>query len=384
MIQRPKPARLAALLLVGALVCAGAPGARADEGTRAIMGEVFDTIAYLLPLSVREPDPAAGGDAELLERKLQVLADASKALAAHGGGGESEFGLLARSFERGVADIRSAFDSHYPAFAYFALMDLTQHCAACHARLPDARNFDFGQRLMARMDVDALDPEDLAQLYVATRQFDRARDVLENLLLSPEQDPVDLDLAGTLVEYLNVSISVAQDLARPRALLAKLAARPDMPYYMQRRLAAWQAAIDEVGGALVAAPDLATARRLFDSATGLTVAPGGRERTVHDLVAASILRRWEEANREAPAAERAEAYYLLGAIALRTTELKPAVPEMELLFEAAIRADPKGPFAAPSYALLEEYGFINDQHLARGTEGGSLLDMAALRKLVAP
>ena len=71
-----------------------------------------------------------------------------------------------------------------------------------------------------------------------------------------------------------------------------------------------------------------------------------------------------------------------GIVALRTTEPEPAVPEMEILLAASIEADRKGPLAAEALALLEEYGYVHEEHLARQLKSRVLIDVGALRALV--
>lgn len=171
-----------------------------------------------------------------------------------------------------------------------------------------------------------------------------------------------------------------RDPQRVRSFLAACRERPDLPFYLERRLGTWRDAVAAVAPALDAEPSLEAARRLLEAGAALTDAPAGAERAVHDVAAASLLRRFVEGAPQAPAAERAEAYWLLGLIALRSDALRPAVPEMELLFEAAIRADPGGPYAERAYALLEEYGFVNDVCLAE-EGGGAFIDLADLRRL---
>jgi hypothetical protein len=363
------------------LLLAGSTQAVNAAETRSIMHEVFQSIAYLLPRSLVEK-PFDGDDSELIQRRLRVLEESSSALAEHAGADDAEFGLLARSFSRSTRDIGIAFGSGDAAFAYYALMDMTEHCAACHSRLPDAGNFHFGQRLMARMDVDAMPPGDLAQLYVATRQFDTALDLLERTLMDPSQPAVDLDRAGTLVDYLRVAIAVQQQSEQPAAVLARFAEREDLPWYLKRRVGIWQGALAELPSALEATPTLAGGRALFQRATAVTTPPQGREGVVHDLAAASVLRQWLEGADEAAAPERSEALYLLGLIALRTRQFESPVPEMELLFEAAIRAAPDSPQAAAAYALLEEFGFLNDWRLIEEAGGRGVVDLPALKALI--
>ena len=379
-------ARLTIVLLGAFLVCGNGTAAAADETgdatTREVMHRVFDAIAYLLPLSVRDASQATSWDRELIDTKLATLQQASGALVAHAKGKDDEFRYLARSFDETTRDIANSFRETWPSYAYFSLMELTQHCVACHSRLPSDAQSAFGQRLMARVDPADFDPSELAQLYVATRQFDAAEAVLERKLLGPKEDAIDLDTAGVLLDYLDLTLVVRQDTARASALLKKFAARPDTPHYLRDRIAGWQENLKALAPVLNGAPSLAKAHELFVTADGLTRAPRGRERAIHDLVAASQLQRYIAANPRATGEDIADAYYMLGIIALRTIEPKYSVPEMELLFASAIRAAPQGPHAHEAYNLLEEFGYWRDLHLARAGDDSSIIDMNELRKLV--
>lgn len=376
--QRPLMFVAVAMLGAGSAVAAE----RDDATTRDVMHQVFDAIAYLLPLSVRDAEQASSWDRELIDAKLTTLATASDALVAHAKGKDEEFRYLARSFDETSRDIVNSFRETWPSYAYFSLMELTQHCVACHSRLPSEAQTGFGQRLMSRVDTADFDPSELAQLYVATRQFDAAEKVLERKLLSPKEDAIDLDNAGVLLDYLNLALVVRHDTARAQALLEKFAARPDVPHYLADRLQAWQASLRTLAPVLKGEPALDKARELFETADTLTRAPRGRERAIHDLIAASLLQRYIAGQPGASGEAIADAYYMLGIIALRTIEPKYSVPEMEGLFASAIRAAPQGPRARESYDLLEEFGYWRDLHLARAGDDSSIIDMVALRKLI--
>lgn len=376
--QRPWLFVAVALLGAGRVVAAEA----GDAATREVMHKVFDAIAYLLPLSVRDAEQASSWDRELIDAKLATLGAASDALVAHAKGKDEEFRYLARSFDETSREIVSSFRETWPSYAYFSLMELTQHCVACHSRLPSDAQAAFGQRLMSRIDTADFDSSELAQLYVATRQFDAAEKVLERKLLSPKEDAIDLDNAGVLLDYLNLALVVRHDSERAKALLGKFAARPDVPHYLADRIDAWQASLTALAPVLKGEPLLAKAHELFETADSLTRAPRGRERAIHDLIAASLLQRYIAAQPVATGEGVADAYFMLGIIALRTTEPKYSVPEMEGLFASAIRAAPKGPHAREAYDLLEEFGYWRDLHLARAGDDSSIIDMNALRKLV--
>lgn len=376
------PTVLLMLMVLGLVPLGARAEAKPDAATRDIMHQVFDAIAYLLPLSVRPEGKASHWDQELIDKKLGALESASDALAAHAAAGDQAFSGLAKSFKSSSHEIASGFRDAWPSYAYFSLMELTQHCVACHGRLPAEAQVNFGQRLLARIDTAGFDESELAQLYVATRQFDAALSVLEHKLLNPGgSSGVDLDNGGILIDYLEVALVVLRDPARARAMLDKFAAREDVPRYLSTRLEAWRNSLNTLAPTLAGPASLPAARGLFTTADSLTRAPRGRARAIHDLVAMSLLERYVAAGQGA-AEEMSEAWYMLGVIALRSVEPKYSVPEMEILLAAAVRAAPHGTHAAEAYALLEEFGYWRDQPLSGEAAKDSPIDMAGLRALM--
>lgn len=356
--------------------------ATAAEQTASIMHKVYDAIAYLLPLSVRNADLKTEWDQELIEEKLKVLTAASSTLVKHADKEDAEFRLLARSFDRLVQDVGVSFRAQWPDYAYYSLMELTDHCVACHSRLPSPSQDLFGQRLMARMNADNIEPESRTLLYIATRQFDAALGLFEQQLADPSLDPIEADYRGIMLRYLRLAISTGGSNERVVKFIDTYASRKDLPYYLAHRLAHWRTALTTLTPNMDAAPDLARARQIFDQATALTLAPNNRLRAVEDLVAARIMRSYLQAHPKASAAERGEIYYKLGVIALRTSEPEPAVPELEMLMAASIQSDAHGRYAKDAYGILEEYGYVHHEHLAKQTESRVIIDMAALKKQV--
>ncbi len=356
--------------------------AGAQDSTRSIMLEVFDALAYLWPLSLDEERFADNAQREAALLKVDALLNAVDALEAHAQERDMGFRLLTRSFGYAASQLKRYYDHSRPEDARFFLVDLTQNCVACHSRLPKAREFPFASRLLDRIDADALDPRDLAQIQIATRQFERALDTWEQLFGDPLVEPVDLDLEGEFIDYLTVSIRAVGDLARARRTFEDLLARDNLPFYLRRHMQIWVASLAELADVAAQPPTLAQARALFDRASMLSTVPAGRERAVHDLVASSLLYRLVEDSKERDAAELAEAYYLLGVIETRTAEPKAAVPQMEFHFEAAIRHAPHGEFAKPSYAILEEYSLLNYGGIPIDPDADAIMPLAELRKLI--
>jgi hypothetical protein len=356
--------------------------ATAQNTVRPIMQSVFDTIAYLLPLSLSGKEQLNDLDAELVSSRIEVLSSASDALTAHASQRDQEFQLLTRSFDRSVDQVRLAFDNDRPIDAFYVLMDLTQSCAACHSRLPDSSDSMSGQKLMARMNLDALDLQELAQLYVATRQFSNALNTLEKVLMDPNLSPVDIELDGTLIRYLNLSLAVTRNVQRAGAAMRKFLSRSDVPFYLRRRVETWLDSMDALSEQLTGKPSLLAAQSLFDRATESTRFPGDRNGAIHDLVAASMLRGLIESRQAGEGEELARSYLMLGVITLRTLEPDAPVPQLEFLLESAIRAAPQTAIAEDAYALLQEVGYVNYPGLSSLDSTHPLIDMKALHELM--
>lgn len=352
-----------------------------SASTSQTMYEIFDAVAYLLPVSVqRLSDPDAGDD-DIIAAKLDVLVQSGDALRQHASNWEAEFQLLARALEQRLDDVRTAFESDSRFYGHFALQGLVENCAGCHSRLPDSIDFVFGQTLIARLDTEAMIPRELARILVATRQFDAALSQYERILADPEADPEEHDFSGLMLEYLNVAIAVQGDMSRPVSTFSAYLQRPDLPYFLSRRIVRWIQTMRELEPLLTENPKFAVAEELFETASSKALVPGDHLTAVEDLVATSILRRLLTEDVEPDLAARC--YYMLGVMVLRTLELRPSVPEAELLLVASIRTDPDGPYARDAFALLEEFGFIEDRRLNSDQEGAPLIDLAALRAMIA-
>lgn len=341
------------------------------------MHQVFDALVYLLPLSLdatRFADPKERHD---VQRNLETLANSAKQLKEHARSRDMEFQLLGKSFADTVDEVKFYFERNQTELAQIYLVDLTQNCVACHSRLPSARDFPFAERIMESVDMGLLSPQAKTELQVATRQFHDALSTWEDFFSDRTADPVDIDVEGDLLDYLVVSIRVLHDVNRPRRTLEAFTRRPDVPFYLRQHLDIWLNSMDELQAELSAPPSLERARALFKEADDLSPFPSGRERTIHDLVVSSILYRYINGQERQQGTDIGEAYYMLGVIEARTVRPYWAVPQVEFLFESAIRADPDGPFAQEAYAILEEYGLLgytSPQVLERVEELRQMID----------
>ena len=93
--------------------------------------------------------------------------------------------ILSRSFADDVREIRARWAAGHLEEARYYVVELTQNCVACHARVPAAREFPLADDLLAREEVADLPPRERAALQVAVRRFDAALSTWEGLFADP-------------------------------------------------------------------------------------------------------------------------------------------------------------------------------------------------------
>ncbi|MGI9295244.1 MAG: hypothetical protein ACR2PS_14795 [Pseudomonadales bacterium] len=356
---------------------------QADRPLKEIMGDVLDSLAYLMPYSFSSSIWEDLQNDENTQQKIQVLIDSAAAMDQHADLAELEKRYLSRSFSETVALADEAFQSSSGAWAWYSMLDLVEHCAACHTQIPGDGQRAISESLVENIDLEQLERYQSAQIFTAIRQFDKALAAFEAELMDATVSPEQAETSGTYAEYLELIIKTGDDFDRAESTLAAASAREDMPFFLRQRIDVWRANLSTLSKQGPQTPSLDAARKLYDRASELNAIPGMGDGAVMDLAAARMLREFIASSQDLPKNQLAESYFLLALIELRNLQVRVAVPEMELLLQATIQADPNGPLARPAYALLEEFG-VN-----RVTEGAnplttnpSLIDLPTLRNKI--
>src|SRR5262245_42157027 len=321
------------------------------DATRATMGKIVDSLVFVLPLATSDERFADPAQRQAIQAALDALAVEGARVEGHGRGRDPGFGFLARSLARDTEEIRRRFAAGRSAEARFLLLEVSDDCAACHSRLPDAREHPVG-RLADDPRVAALAPEERVSLDVATRQFDRALAGYEALFADPARSPADFDLEGQIDGYLEVAIRVQDDPQRALRTLSALAARKDLPPALRENVAAWITSLRALPARPAGGPPLEQARALVEQAQDRSRHPDDRSALVVYLTASGILYRLSAADPSRP--ELAEACYLLGVIESRIGR-SFWLSQTEFFLEQAIRLAPQKPFASDALELLEEF-----------------------------
>lgn len=353
----------------------------APDSPRPTMRQVFNEMKVLIPLSLNEARWSDPSNRKQILESLDRLERAADALERHGRSREAGFDELALNLARDLREVREHYREGEYDEARFFLAGSLQTCVSCHVRLPYDQSFPFADQLIDQVEIQSLPPREHAWLFVTVRRFEAALTIWEALMQDPDISPAQLDAEGVLVDYLNVSLRVRTDIERSRKQLAALSKRKDVPIYLERRLREWRKALDELDPKKFdpnKAASLELGVSLAEEAGRVSEGPFGRNGLVQDLTAASLLVRWLETDRlhresvtknptKRERQNTSKAYYWLAIVEARSLD-GFWVNLSERHFEAAIRSDPKGPFAERAYAQLEEaqvlgYGGSSGVHL---------------------
>jgi hypothetical protein len=195
------------------------------DPARPTMHQVFEALTILLPLSLDEQAFAAPERQEQIAREIGRLTGAVHALEQHGERRDMTFLALSRNLAADVEELSHRYRWGRLEEARFFVLEATRNCVACHARLPGVRDFPLGDRLLAGIDMSDRSVHELGQLFVATRQFDRALDAWEALFRDTRHTPAELEVGGYLLDYLTVAIRVKREPERAAATLRTLSKR---------------------------------------------------------------------------------------------------------------------------------------------------------------
>jgi len=327
--------------------------AKGGDATRDTMRQIVDALAFVLPLSLSDEPFADPAQHRAIVDALDTLAANGAELERHTQGRDVGFTFLSRSLSRDMREIRDRYTAGHVAEARFLLLEVTDHCAACHSRLPDSSEHPIGSRLVDDPRVAALDLDQRVELEVATRQFDRAIESYETLFADPSFSPAELDLHGHIDGYLEVVVRVQNDPARALRTFNKLAQRDDLPAALRENIGAWMASLRALEGRTPTDSPLSDARELIAEAQDPARYPDDRSALVTYLLASGLLHRFTTTP-GVSTAELGEACYLLGVIESRIGR-SFWLSQTEFYLEQAILLAPDRAFANDAYELLEEF-----------------------------
>jgi hypothetical protein len=383
-LLRRRPAVALAVLLSLTLSALGQTRMAAEaphSGFQGTMRDIFQALTAVFPLSLNVEQFQDPAQRTHILAALRALAHHAGGLTTHGQGVPRYLDFLRSALANDAQQALHRYEHGQYQAAQFALHHLTEHCFACHSKLPHARRFALGQQFLEEIPLASLPLKERARLAVATRQFQTALEIYETLFQSPAIAAGEIGLMGAFEDYLKIVLRVENDFMRAFLTLETFRQRPDVPAYLTEYTESWVEALKELQA--VEAPDeaLPYARMLIREGQGRNRFPSDRLGLVHFVLASSLLHRYVDTS-SVQGLPLAEAYYLLG-VAESYISRSLWVSETAFFLETAIRLAPKSVHARKAYAFLEQYVLVG----YTGSSGLHLPDdvrahLAELRRLL--
>lgn len=243
-----------------------------------------------------------------------------------------------------------AFDEGHLEYSRTVLRESMALCFNCHT------SQQFGpENNFSNVTIDSkfrMYPTERADFYVATRQFDKAIDVLESVLKSPAQlldDPHEQ--VDSLRKYLSLEVRVKNDPNRAASLLESFLAQKNLPYFIAADAEVWLKSLREWQHENnKTQPAIQRANSLTKKAKSLQMSGGYQSGFVDYLRVSSILHEGLRSSKDQK--EKAHFYALLGSSYETLTEM--GIWDLpEVYYEACIRTLPKSEEAKRCYKEFE-------------------------------
>jgi tetratricopeptide (TPR) repeat protein len=342
-----------ALAIVAVVFAAGLTAAQQVSEPRVTMRGLYQALSTALLKSLDDDAFQDSASREEVLVSLRMLSANADRLERHAKELGPSYDYLRRSLAKDCRDAAARFVRGDYIATQFVLMKLTENCVACHSRQPLGQPFDLGQDFVEDTRVQSLPPEDRLQLEIATRQFDRAMETCEQVLLSSETVPEYIAVTGIFEAYLKLAVRVEENTDRSISSLRAFAERPDLSSYIGNLAEAWVDALERLEDDRKRDSDLDTARELIHEAQALNRFPSDRRGLVQLIAASSRIHDYLTPE-PSDKLSVSEAYYLLG---LTESHISRSywISETQFFLERSVRVAPKSESAREAYDLLEAY-----------------------------
>lgn len=321
------------------------------------MSGLAETMNTLLPELISK-----NGNPKIIEREAKKLSELSHEIQM---GRASEKLMPPSDLDPGILFIASEFSDQsrraYQAikqgnltYGKSLLRSATSYCIACHTRNengPQFANFPLSPK------VKGLSKQELGELFVATRQFDKGLAQFRELIADSElvkKRPFDWEVP--VRQALALAVRVKKDPALASQIVTTALASPYLPQFQQERLLKWKKGIEAWQSESVSAPvtesqQVANLRRLLSEARGAQLFPIDRSAEIQFLrvsaVAHDLLGVAKDPKIVAEALMSAgEAYEILATPALW--------PMHEFYYESCVRKFPHSDLARGCYSRFTQ------------------------------
>lgn len=343
----------------------------------ATMQRLFHSLVNLQIMAATPERFATPENQEAVKRDLEVLAKAKHAFPTKPKSEEPGMTAVISAFSDYVKETRDSLSHGNTEFARHRVRTMGSFCLSCHSRTASPQDFED---VASRVSQLPLKDFEKAQLFAATRQFDKAIGTFRLYLQATPKSELDfLNYTRGLQDYVRLMVRVKQDPESTLKTLETLAKRKDLPEYDKRLIKTWAKDTafwnnDKIKSAdLTPEALLERAETLVKRAESLYAYPSDENGDISYLRASGYLHELLE--RDPKSKLRGEALYLLGITygALQESFLWDLD---KVFFEQCIRENPHSELSKKCYRRYMKAIYFNYS----GT-GGTYVPDEAMAKI---
>jgi tetratricopeptide (TPR) repeat protein len=319
------------------------------------MQQMFNSLLNLQPFLASPEKFSNPKNSEIIRKDLNRLATFKHVFPNEMKNEEPGIFAISRMFHETIEDARERFKKGNYDYSRHRLRTATAFCFSCHSRVPSEKNFEDLQK---RVEASQLTTFEKADVFAATRQFDKALKAYTDLLTVAPKTSMDVvEYTRSLRRALSITVRVKQNPKETLELIDSVTQRKDVPEFILRLAQQWRKDAqywmdDKVTDKKMPPEELVDkAKKLIERAEKLQSFPADENGDISYLRASNYL---HEALDESPQSKsRTEALYLLG-VAYSALQ-DPTLWDLDrLYFESCIREAPHADFAKKCYQRFSE------------------------------
>lgn len=277
-----------------------------------------------------------------------------KATSVQIGDADPTIEMMAGQLEKRVQQAYEALKAGNRDYARQQLMAVTQYCIGCHSRSDSGPEFES---LPMNKALGPLTDLDRADLFAATRQFDKALELYGKVASEtmPSRDRA-VDWEKSILRALAISVRVKKDPDQALKIVDRLLNAEAVPAYLKEDARLWKKSLlawkkEPKSRQLTSQGYLSEANRLIASANLIKKYPADAAGDMYYLRATSVLHDLLKEKRSAQ--QTSEALYLLGVSYEALSTLIPGALS-DVYLESCIHNLPHSAIAWRCYLRYDE------------------------------
>lgn len=203
------------------------------------MQKLAATLTDLLPFVYNQEKFEDPSNKEAVKGKMKKFFEAShkipKERAVELLGKDPLVNMSIESLEREVASAISSFERGNYRYSRHLLQHTLNYCFACHTRNQIGPKYDYWD--LKNIDTGDMNVIQKSQVMVATRQFDKAKEILQsNLLTGTQSSENPYFKEQAIKQYLSIVVRAEESPQNGYKFVKDLMGKVTLPIYLSRNL----------------------------------------------------------------------------------------------------------------------------------------------------